>query len=355
MDLSIGDLALAIGARLTDEAYAERRIEGLRSLDAAEPRHVTFYRGDPRYLPNLRATRAAAIIADTDPGGAPCPLLLVEDAGVTVSFLLAAVRDIQNPPPPPGIHAAATVDPAATLGPDVTVGAGAVIEAGVQLGARSRVLANAFVGRGSVFGEDCVLHPGAQVMHNCRLGARVVLWPYAVVGRDGFGFLQRDGRHLRIPQVGGVSIGDDVEIGAFSSVDRGALDPTVVEAGVKIDSHCHVAHNCRIGENAMLIGYARMGGSVTIGRGAILAQDAAVGERRTVGDGAICATAATVMYSDVAAGEAVLGHPARPFQRQKRIDVAMDRLPELLGELRELRKRVAQLETADETAANRSA
>jgi UDP-3-O-[3-hydroxymyristoyl] glucosamine N-acyltransferase len=350
MDLLLGDLALSIGARLTDEAASQLRIEGLRSLDAAESRHVTFYRGDPRYLPNVHATRAAAIIADTELPGAPCPLLLVEDAGVTVSFLLAAVRDIQNPPPPPAIDAAARVDASARLGPEVTVGPGAVIEAGAEVGARTRVLANAFVGRGTVLGEDCVLHPGAMVMHSCRLGARVVLWPYAVVGRDGFGFLQREGRHLRIPQVGGVAIGDDVEIGAFSSVDRGALDPTVVEAGVKIDSHCHVAHNCRIGENALLIGYARMGGSVTIGRNAILAQDAAVGERRRVGDGAICASASVVHYSDVPAGATVLGQPARPFMRQKRIDVAMDRLPELLAEVRELRKRVAQLETAAETA-----
>ncbi|HZV00682.1 MAG TPA: UDP-3-O-(3-hydroxymyristoyl)glucosamine N-acyltransferase [Planctomycetota bacterium] len=344
MDMTLGELAESLGGRLSDETTGGRRVTGIRSLVRAAAEHVSFYKGDKRYLDQVKATQAGAIICDAPPEGATRPLIIVDDAAMTVSFLLAAERDLQDPPAPPGIHGDAFVDPEAKLGDGVSVGPFAVIEAGAKIGARSRIMAHAFVGRNAVLGEECVLHPGACVLHSCQLGARVILWPYAVVGRDGFGFLQRDGNHLRIPQVGGVSIGDDVEIGCWSSVDRGAVDPTVVEQGVKIDSHCHVAHNCFVGEHALLIGYARMGGSAHIGKRAIMAQDARVGEHRTVGDGAILATSAGVMYKDVPPGETYHGTPAVPVRHATRIDACLNKLPDLVAEVRDLKKRLAKLE-----------
>ncbi|MBI3724432.1 UDP-3-O-(3-hydroxymyristoyl)glucosamine N-acyltransferase, partial [bacterium] len=313
MDLTLGELAASLGGELSDPTVSERRILAIRSLASAGENDVSFFRGDPRYLAQARETRAAAIVCDARIEGATRPLVLVEDAGLAVSFLLAAVRDLDNPPPPPGIHPKAHVDESAEIGPGVSIGPCAVIEAQAKVGARSRISAGAFVGRGTVLGEDCHLHPGAVVLHHCTLGARVILWSGAVIGRDGFGFLQREGRHLRIPQVGGVVLGDDVEVGSWSSVDRGAVDPTVVGEGVKIDSHCHVAHNCKVGEHSLLIGYARMGGSATLGKNVILAQEAAIGERRTAGDGAVLASGARALYKDVGAGEMVLGFHARPF------------------------------------------
>jgi UDP-3-O-[3-hydroxymyristoyl] glucosamine N-acyltransferase len=342
--MTLGELALSLGGKLTDEAALERTVTAIRSLKSAGESDVSFYKGDPRYLDLARASRAAAIICDVAIEGAKCPLIVVEDAGLAFSFLLAAERDLQNPPPPPGIHPRACVDPTAFLGEDVTVGPCAVIEANARIGARSRILAHAFVGRGTVLGEECVLHPGACVLHSCRIGSRVVLWPYAVIGRDGFGFLQREGKHMRIPQVGGVIVGDDVELGTWSSIDRGAVDPTVVEQGVKIDAHCHVAHNCFVGEHALLIGYARMGGSATIGKRAIIAQDGALGERHSLGEGGIIGSAGSARYSDVPAGTMVSGSPARPHTHQKRIEVVMDKLPDMYAELRDLRKRLAKLE-----------
>jgi UDP-3-O-[3-hydroxymyristoyl] glucosamine N-acyltransferase len=344
MDLTIGELASAIGGRLTDESVAAKRPSRLRSLVVAGPDDVSFYKGDPKYLSQVKATRAATIVCDSEIAGAPCPLIIVEDAGLAVSFLLQAERDLQDPPQIPGIHPRAVIDPSAEIGEGVVVGPCAVIEAGARIGARSRIGASAFVGHGATLGEECVLHPGACVLHNCKLGARCVLWPYAVVGRDGFGFLQRDGKNLRTPQVGGVLIGDDVELGSWSSVDRGAVDPTIVEDGVKVDSHCHIAHNCKIGESAILTGYARLGGSATIGKRAIIAQDGAVGVGRTVGDGGIVGSRSAVLYRDVAPGEIVLGCPARPAMLQKRIEAAWVKLPDLLGEVRRLTKRVEELE-----------
>ena len=138
-----------------------------------------------------------------------------------------------------------------------------------------------------------------------------------------------------------------VVVGALvtaKSIDRGTVEPTIVEEGAKIDSHCHVAHNCRIGAHALLIGYARMGGSVSIGKHAILAQNAAVGEGLTVGDGAVLATSCEAYYEDVPGGATMLGAPARPFMQQKRIDLITGALPEMHRELRDLRKRLEALE-----------
>jgi UDP-3-O-[3-hydroxymyristoyl] glucosamine N-acyltransferase len=345
MELTLGEVVASIGGQLTDLAIEGKSVRAIRSLALADDTDLSFYRGDPRYLPQVRATRALAIVTDGPIEGATRPLVIVEDTGLAVSFLLAAVRDLQNPPVP-GVHPRASVDPLAELGPDVTVGPGAVVEAHAKIGARSRIGAQTFVGRGTVLGEDCVLHPGAMVLHSCILGARVVVWPNAVIGRDGFGFLQRDGRHVRIPQVGGVIIGDDVEVGSFTSIDRGAVDPTIVEQGVKIDSHCHIAHNCKIGENAMLIGATRMGGSVTIGKGAICGSGSGINERLTIGDGAMLGATTKVLIEDVPAGAVMWGTPARPIGLEKRIQVLLTRLPEMHKELRDLRKRVMAQDTS---------
>lgn len=344
MDLTLGELADSIGGKLSDESVAAKRVTAIRSLTAATANDVTFYKGDPKYLQQTRETKAAAIICDVALAGVPCPLIVVEDAGMAVSFLLAAARDLQNPPAPPGIHPSAVVDPSATIGAEVSIGPFAVIEANVEIGARSRIASHCFIGRGTTLGEECVLHPGACVLHSCRLGARVMMWPYAVVGRDGYGFLQRDGRHVRIPQVGGVRIGDDVEIGCWSSVDRGAVDPTVIEEGVKIDSQVHVAHNCFVGEHSLLVGRAAMAGSARLGKRAVIAQGGGIGVGRSAGDGAVIASFSQALYDDVEAGTMVLGTPPRPFMRAKRIMVSWDKLPELVNEVRDLRKRLAKLE-----------
>ncbi len=344
MQITLADVARLAGGRLSDPSVAQRTVRGLRSLRAATPEDLSFFRGEARFLADAQATCAAAVLIAPDADGVTRPRIVVDDVEAALARLAGALRDAQRPAPRPGIHPLACVDPSAALGSEVAVGPFAVVEAGARLGEGARVDAHAFVGRGAVLGARCWLHPGAVVLDHAVLGERVIVWPHAVVGRDGFGFFRRDGHYYRIPQVGGVVLGDDVEVGSLSTVDRGAVDPTQVEDGVKIDAHCHVAHNCRIGADALLIGYARMGGSVEIGAGAILAEDAAVAERRKVGAGAIVGSAATVQYEDVAPGARVLGFPARPHMLAKRIEAAQARLPKLLEEVRGLRRRLTSLE-----------
>jgi len=349
MQVTLGALAQLTGGRLTDPAVADRPITGFRPLRTAGPEDLSFFRGEAKFLKAAQATQAGGIMCAEPPEGAAAPCLVVADVELAMIELAGAERARQCPPPTPGdVHPTASVDPEATLGEGVSVGPFAVVEAGARVGAGSAIRAHAFVGRGAVLGAGCVLHPGAVFMDSCRAGDRLVMWPFAVVGRDGFGFAQREQRHVRIPQIGGVVLGDDVEVGPMSTVDRGTLDPTLVEDMVKIDAHCHVAHNCRIGAGALLVGYARMAGSVDIGRGAILAQDVGVGEGRKVGDRAILGSAAGVQYSDVPAGATYLGLPARPAMQQKRIEAGVARLPELLKDVRRLRKRVDALEGGPE-------
>lgn len=342
MQIPLAGLAAMLSGELTDPSQGATVVSDVRSLDAAGPGHLAFL-WDPKFADAAAASGAEAIVCKEPVPGKVC--VLVADPQRALGVLLGEVYAQRHPAPPAGVHPRGYVDPSAQLGEGVSVGPLAVVEAGARLGARTRVLGGAYVGRGVVAGEDCVIHPNATVLDHCRLGDRVVVWSGAIVGKDGFGYLQDEqNRHTRVPQIGGVVLEDDVEVGALTTVARGALEDTRVGRGVKIDDHCHVAHNCDLGENVMLIGYARMGGSVVVGKNAYLLQDAAIGQGRRIGEGGIVGSAAKVKYHDVEPGGKVLGDPARPHILTKRIEATLPKLPEMRRQLGKLEKRVAKLE-----------
>ncbi len=341
MKIDLATLAALLGGTLTDPARGAAEVSNIRSLEGAGPGELAFL-WDPRFAEAAGRCAAEAIVCRDPVPGKTC--LLVEDPRAAMLVLLGQVYALKHPDPPAGVHPRAAVDPSAELGESVTVGPGAVVEAGARLGPRTRVLGGAYVGPGVETGADCVIHPNAAVLAHCRLGDRVTVWSGAIVGKDGFGFVQDErGRHTRVPQVGGVVLEDDVEVGALSTVARGAVEDTIVRRGAKIDDHCHVAHGCDIGEDALLIGYARMGGSVKVGKGAYLLQDSAVGQGRKVGEGAIVGSGAKARYDDVGAGETVLGDPARPHMLMKRIEGSLPKLPELRRRLKSLEREVEKL------------
>lgn len=341
--ITLGALAALLGGKLTDPAKAGVVVRGFRALDAAGPSDLAFL-WDPKYAEAARGARAAAIVAREPVPGAQAPTIVVGDPQAAMLVLLGQVYARRHPPEPPGVHPQAFVHPEARLAEGVSVGPCAVVEAGARVGARTRIRSGAFVGLGVTIGADCTLHPNATVLDHCVLGDRVVVWSGAIIGKDGFGFIQRAGRHQRVPQIGGVRIEDDVEVGALSTVARGALEDTILRRGVKIDDHCHVAHNCDLGENVMLIGYARMGGSVTVGKNAWLLQDAAVGQGLSVGEEGVVGSGAKARYDSVGPKELVLGDPARPHMLMKRIEGSLPKLPDMRRRLRALEKRVAKLD-----------
>lgn len=341
--ITLGALAGLLGGKLTEPSKGATLVRGFRALDAAGPSDLAFL-WDAKYADIARTTKAAAIVAREPIPGASAPQIIVGDPQAAMLLLLGQVYSRRHPPEPPGIHPQAFVHPEAVIAEGASVGPCAVVEAGARVGARTRIRGGAFVGLGVTVGEDCVIHPNATVLDHCVLGDRVVIWSGAIIGKDGFGFVPRGGRHQRVPQIGGVRIEDDVEVGALSTVARGALEDTVLRRGVKIDDHCHVAHNCELGENVMLVGYARMGGSVKMGKNSYLLQDAAVGQGLTVGEDGVVGSGAKARYDSVAKNERVLGDPARPHMLMKRIEGTLPKLPDMRRRLRTLEKRVSKLD-----------
>jgi len=343
MERSLAELASWIGG--TVEGDGSVQIRGLATLEEAGPGELSFY-GNPRYRKELGTTRASAVLL---PPGEP-----VHRAGVawvrvpSPHLAFARLLTVFHPAPRPaaGVHPRAEVHPSARVDPTATVMALAVVEAGAVVGARSVLWPGSYVGEGSRLGEDCVLQPGAVVRERCELGNRVMLQPGVVVGSDGFGFAfdPAGPAHVKVPQVGTVRIEDDVEVGAGSCIDRATTGETVIGRGTKIDNLVQIAHNVRVGPLSILCAQVGISGSTEVGAGVVLAGQVGVVGHVHVGDGARIAAQSGVPH-DVPAGSTVAGYPAVDHALWLRQAAALKQLPELLREVRELRARVAALES----------
>jgi UDP-3-O-[3-hydroxymyristoyl] glucosamine N-acyltransferase len=241
------------------------------------------------------------------------------------------------------VHPTALIDPAARLGRDVTVGPFCVVEAEASLGDRTVLWPGVFVGRGTVVGTDGVLHANVVLRENVTLGCRVTVHAGSVIGSDGFGYVPVGDRHEKIPQVGTVEVGDDVEIGANVAVDRGTMGPTRIARGVKIDNLVHIAHNVSVGENSILVAQVGVSGSTQVGRDVTLAGQAGLVGHIRIGDGAMVGAQAGVTKS-VPANTKVSGYPAMEHDRSRRLTAFTRRLPSMFDRLRELEDRVRALE-----------
>jgi UDP-3-O-[3-hydroxymyristoyl] glucosamine N-acyltransferase len=335
---TLGQLAEALGASL--EGDAGRVVVGVAPLETAGPEHVSFLTST-RYRRQAQASRAGALIVPGDAEGLPGALLRVASPQVALIKVLRLFHP--EPPLAPGIHPAAVVAESARVAPSAAVGPLAVIEREVVVGARSRVGALVFVGAGAVVGEDVTLYPRVVVREGVRIGDRVIVHPGAVLGADGFGYAFDGSAHRKIPQVGGVRVEDDVEIGANSTVDRGTLGDTVIGRGTKIDNLVQIAHNCEIGEDVIIVAQAGISGSCRIERRVILAGQVGVADHVTVGEGAVV-TAQSGVPSDIPAGGVWSGAPTRPAALVRRIWAAEAMLPDLVKRIRALEKQVRALE-----------
>lgn len=311
--------------------------ESVASLDQAGGDQLSFVK-DQRYAEQAKKSAAGALLVPTRIDGLGCNQLVVVDPYRSFGVLLVKIAE-QARAQAGGVHPRAVVHETARIGEGAIVGAGAVVQEGASIGDRTVVYANAFIGQRSVIGADTTIYPNVVIREDVVVGDRVIIHCGTVIGSDGYGFVQHEGRHLKIPQVGGVEIGDDVEIGALATIDRATLDRTVIGRGTKIGDLCHIAHNCRIGEDVLLLPTVAVSGSVTIGNRAVLAGRSGTADNLTIGEGAVLGGTA-VAFKDVPPGAQMWGNPAREMALEMRIQAVMRRLPEMQRDLRAVKKKL---------------
>ena len=285
------------------------------------------------FFARAEQSAASAIIVD---GTFASKKILIRVPNARIGFAKALALFFPEPTFVAGVHPTAVVAASAQVHPTAHVGAYCVIHDGARIGARSILQGGNHIGAGCALGEDVNLFPNVVLYARSELGNRVRIHAGTVVGSDGFGYVPDQGIHRKVPQIGNVIIGDDVEIGANVTIDRGALNPTIIGRGTKIDNLVQIAHNVVIGEHCLVIAQVGIAGSSTLGNSVIIAGQAGVAGHLKIGNRVIIAAQAGVM-TDLADGEKVLGSPAQPDRQAKRQMIAVQQLPDLL-------KRVAELE-----------
>jgi UDP-3-O-[3-hydroxymyristoyl] glucosamine N-acyltransferase len=325
----------------TLEGDGNVEISGVAAIEDAGAGDLTFFT-NPKYGAALRTTAASAVIAGPGVAGVPCAVLRSEQPYLTFARAVSLFADPWRPPA--GVHPSALIGPGAAIAADASVGPFVVVGEGAMIGARTIVHSHVSIGRFAEIGDDCLLHAQVSVRERVRLGNRVVLQDGVVIGSDGYGFARdRDGTHRKIPQIGGVVIEDDVEIGANTTVDRPAVGETRISAGTKIDNLVQVAHGVHIGRNVLLAAQVGIAGSSVVEDQVTLAGQVGVAGHITVGKGTI-ATAQTGIPNSLEPGSFVSGYPAIANREWLKSAAIFRKLPEVRKLIADLERRVAELE-----------
>jgi UDP-3-O-[3-hydroxymyristoyl] glucosamine N-acyltransferase len=335
--------AEAIAALVSGELIGDRKVSvtGVAPLDRAEGNHISIL-SSAKYAPMLANTRAGIVLIDPefrDAPGKPAARIIVKQPLEKLLSLLP--RLYPETRPQPGIASTARIGRGAVLGERVSIGEYAIIGPDATLGSDVVVAAHCVVGENAALGDGTQLWSHVTIYPRASVGARAIIHSGARIGSDGFGYVFRDGAHQKIPHVGRCIVGDDVEIGANTTIDRGSIDDTVIGNGTKIDNLVHIAHNVRIGKKCLIMAQVGIAGSVTVGDGAILAGQAGISGHLSIGAGARIAAQAGV-FGDIPAGETWSGYPARPHRESLRASAALFKLA---GMVRGLEKLLVGTET----------
>ena len=342
MGQNAGDIAAFLGAALQGGAVP---LTGVAPLDKAGPGQLSFF-ANSKYAAHLKATRASAVLCSPEDAAqvpAGCSAIVSKNAYRDFARVVAEYFESKSLPEP-GVHPLAFVHPTAKLAAGVRVGAFAVIEAGASIGANSVLFPLVVVGHGVQVGADCRLYPQVTLYEGVSLGERVTIHAGTVLGSDGFGFAPDPPRgYVKVPQVGGVIVEDDVEIQSNTCIDRGALGPTVIRKGAKIDNLVHISHNVEVGPNTAIAALSGVAGSTKLGAWVTLAAQSGVAGHLNISDGVI-AGAQSGLAKDPGKGAIVTGTPAQPLMQERRAQAELGKVGELRKKVKDLESRLSELE-----------
>ena len=312
---------------------SETLITGISSIKLAKKGDISFIK-DESLVHKVFETNASAVVVHRPIEETEKALIVVKKPFLAFTKFLQIVSD-QKKSQECIIHESAKIAKTVSLGEEISVGAHVVIDESAKIGNNVTIYPNVFIGKRSAIGNNCTIYPNVTIREDVIMGDRVIIHSGTTIGGDGFGYLQVEQKHVKIPQVGSVEIGDDVEIGSNVTIDRATLDKTIICSGVKIDNHSHIAHNVIIGENTMLIAYAKIAGGARIGRNVMIAEDVGITDHAVIGDNCIIGGGSNV-YKSLEPGSIVWGSPARPITLEKRIQALLKRLPEMYRKIKNI-------------------
>lgn len=338
--LTVAELAALVDGNVVGDA--DTRIRGVATLIDAGPDELGFY-VNRRYRAQLQTTGAGAVLLE-EAHVADCPVTAVVVENPHYAYSILAERLYPRARADAGIHQTAVIEDGAVLGEGVTVGPNAVIRSGASIGRNCEIGAGVYIGRSAEVGADSRLEPGAYVANGCSLGERVVLAPGVVIGADGFGLARGEAGWRSVPQLGAVRIGNRVEIGANSTVDRGALEDTVIEDGVKLDNLVHIGHNCHVGANTVIAGGTVLAGSVTVGRDCTIGGQSALTSHIHIADGVTIMGMTGVSGTLDEPGVYASPIPAHPLKAWRRNAVRFTQLDAMHRRLQRLERTLEQAE-----------
>ena len=340
MHKTLGEIARIIGGEVVGDAEAV--ITGFSGIKEAQAGDLTFI-ANPKYFSLLKTTKASAVIVPNEVRVDSPATIRTSNPSLAFAQAVSSVADFY-PTQITGIHPTAVIGKDVRLGRGVGIGPYVVIEDGTTIGESTQIMSHVYVGPRTTIGDECRIYSFVSIRERVQLGHRVIIHSGTAIGSDGFGFVRVAAQHMKIPQIGTVVIEDDVEIGANVTIDRARFDKTVIGAGTKIDNLVQIAHNVRIGKNCIIVAQVGISGSTILEDDVILAGQAGLSGHITVGKGAVVAAQAGVSNS-VPANTTVWGFPAKPHMHAKRVNAHVQRLPQTVKTIMELKERINVLES----------
>jgi UDP-3-O-[3-hydroxymyristoyl] glucosamine N-acyltransferase len=336
--MKLGKLATLVGGKISGNQDID--ITGVAGIGEAHEGEITLFSGE-QYLADLQKSHASAIITKKEVAGISQSMLITDNPQLTFAKVLEVFYEKEYKPT--GVSSQAFIDTNATVGKDVSIYPFSYVSDGAVIGSRVSLFPGTFVGQNVTIGDGSVIHAHVTVRENVNIGENVIIHSGSVIGSDGFGYVSDKNVHYKIPQVGGVIIEDNVEIGAGVTIDRATTGNTIIGSGTKIDNLTQIAHNVKIGKNCIIVSQVGISGSVEVGDGVVLGGQVGVRDHIKIGNGAMVG-AQSGIGADIPEKQIYSGSPAIPHIKWLRAQSIYSRLPEFIKRLRELERKASKEE-----------